>query len=142
MSPHAILVQPQGRLSIGVAAAFLLSACSHSTFNDSAFSPNTGVLARAPHTAGRCLALGPLGEPPGHGRLTPIVLSAGYRAESNPLRIVGPDGAVVAQLGQMIFGEAIREVAPKRFPCGPAGTRVLVFHGPITPATATARMGK
>lgn len=63
MSPHAILVQPQGRLSIGVAAAFLLSACSHSTFNDSAFSPNTGVLARAPHTAGLCLALGPWASP-------------------------------------------------------------------------------
>jgi hypothetical protein len=63
------------------------------------------------------------------------VLSAGYRAESHPLRLVGPDGAVVARLGQPIFGETIRRVAPTHFSCGATSRRVLLFHGPITLAT-------
>jgi hypothetical protein len=113
-----------------VLGCVVLTGCTHRVSQGAAaFDPVHGTLARLPHSSGACLALGPLRQ--FKVRYLPIVWPAGYHAESDPLRVIGPGGRVIGHPGDSIFSSGIVGAAPQRFPCDPGGRYVMFLDGKV-----------
>lgn len=110
---------------------FALTGCGNGSGNDSAFSPNAGVLAHASGAPAVCLGVI---VSPGR-KFFAVDWPMGYRSALDPPRLVGPDRKVVAELGQPVGFESISRRPHNNFSCAAGGSRILKVSGPVVGAT-------